>query len=322
MNGGDIMPIRNQSNLGSAVTETKKSQNMSGMLFYGKVIKVYPKHHSADVELYNNHYGKIVSASGNRGKYACRILEPLAGKDSQLGTLFGTSHPVQAGCNVVVGFLSNYSAQPVILGCIYPSDTSNIINQNDDYYKTLSVSRLQDYKVVTNNGELEIASNCGAMLSTSLDELDESFELEDGHLSFDYPYDANKRPLSIGAIVRTAVGKVKLIINSFKGTFAIINKLSNKSAFLRFDEKGNAELGIKGETETKIKIDAETNEISVSQKDGKTSIVIDKDGSIKMITDNNVNVTTKKDTVVQSTGQVRVKGSHITLSSNSHTISF
>ena len=59
------MPIRNQASLGESVREMRKDQNMSGMLLFGKVIKVYPKNHSADVKILNNQQGNLSSSSNS-----------------------------------------------------------------------------------------------------------------------------------------------------------------------------------------------------------------------------------------------------------------
>ena len=116
------MSIRNQSGLGQRVQETKKDQNMGGMLLFGTVIKVYQKNHSADVEIQNNQYGTLSSSDSNQGRYACRILENYAGFDSELRVSFGKVTPIQKGCGVIVGFINNFKAQPVILGCIHDVD--------------------------------------------------------------------------------------------------------------------------------------------------------------------------------------------------------
>jgi Ribonuclease G/E len=312
------MGIRSQANLGSTKTETKKSQDMTGMLFYGKVTKVYPKYHSADVELYNNQYGKLTSSASNEGKYACRILEPLAGQDSTENTIFGVSHPVQVGCYVVVGFLSNYSAQPVILGCMFPSDEKNIISSDDDCYKELSVSRLKDYKVINNSGELEIASHAGTMLSTSLNEIDEEFELENAQMAEQYPVDKTSNPLSVVGFVRTAVGNIKIVANAVKGALKLINKVGTKSAFIDFDSEGNIEIGVESGTTTSIKVKPDSIEIS---KGGTTTVSVDSSGAIKLSTNTAVNINATSGATVKSAGAVVVRGSSVTLSSNSTTLS-
>ena len=312
--------MRNQSSLGSVVKESNKSRNMSGMLFYGKVTKVYPKYHSADVVLYNNQYGKIVSSASNKGKYACRILEPLAGYDSQLKSAFGTIHPVQVGSTVVVGFLSNYSSQPVILGCIYPSDKGSIISE-DDYYKKMTVTRLKDYSVVNSSGEFEIASNTGAMVSGSLDEIDEEFDLKDGQMSNRYPYNPDKKVMNIGVVMRTAIGRFKLIFNSLRGIISIINKIGNKSAFIRMNELGDLELGVSNNGTTSIKISS-NNEVSVTQNSSNTKVSISPNGSINISAVGSVSIDSKSGAVIRSSGNISVSGSHISLSSSENSISF
>ena len=145
------MAIRNQASLGNSTREIRKDQNMSGMLLFGKVIKVYHKNHSADVKIMNNQHGNLMTSERNEGKYACRILESYAGIDSDLGVSYGTVTPIQVGCYVVVGFINNYKSQPVILGCIHDSTVSKIlpeeypVTDTSEMYRKTILTRLQDY---------------------------------------------------------------------------------------------------------------------------------------------------------------------------------
>lgn len=316
--------MRTQCGLGSLTREETTSKNMTGMLYYGKVIKVYPKYHSADVQLLNSQYGSLVSDSYGKGKYACRIVEPLAGYDEKTGNPYGTINPITVGSTVVVGFLNNYNSQPVILGCIYALDKETITDDRYDGYRKLSVSRLNDYVAVSNSGEFDVASNTGVLLSGSLDEVTEDLDLQDGHLSKSFPVDETKRVMSIGAVLRTTLGRLKIVANAFRGTFSILNRIGNKKTYLRLTEGGGAEIGIEEpgtNTGTKIVI-TPTQEISLAKESTNTFITIEKDGSIRISSGSRVDVTAKGTASLASESPVRIKGSSITISSNSNSISF
>lgn len=289
------MPIRSQSMLGNSVVETRKDQNMGGTLLFGKVVKVYHKNHSADVEIMNNQFGKLLTSDKNEGKYACKILENYAGFDSNLNVAYGNITPIQVGDCVVVGFINNYKSQPVILGCLHSTDNSKSIlpseyplNEGEELDRKLSVTKLQDYFTINGNGDWEIAHHSNAFVhaSSNTDIDAENFDWEDLQLGSKIRNSSTAKPLSIIAGIKTFVGSLKLFIQGTSGLLRLFRTSENTLSLIESDKDGNFRLRLQsdsakiddGNTYSELSMNISTGDIRIIQKtaEDQNEVLIDR----------------------------------------------
>ena len=328
------MPIREQSSLGESVRETKKDQDMNGVLFFGKVVKVYQKNHSADVEILNNQYGKLLSSDSNQGKYACKILESYAGFDSEANVSFGVITPIQVGCSVLVGFINNCKSQPVILGCFHNTDgNKNVLpsdyplKEGEEIYRKTVVSRLRDYFTVNSDGEYEFVHHSGAYLTMRNETIDdEKFDWEDLQLTKNgkFPQSKSAKPLSILARIQTFVGNIKLFINGATGLMRLLNTGTDQLAMIELDDDKNFRIRLqrdsdevdKGKEYSQISMDMKTGDIEISQIiDGKQNqFSMSKSSGITMSSNIDITITNTKSIKMNSNTSVSINSPDINIS--------
>ena len=334
------MSLRKQSVLGGTERESMKDQNMGGILLFGKVIKVYQKNHSADVQLYNNNYGSLISSEINEGKYACKILENVAGFDSQLNHYFGDISPIQPGCTVIVGFINNFKNQPVILGCIHnDQENKNILpseyplNEGQEIYRTAKISRLYDYFTINGDGEWELAHHSGAFItsSTTKDIDDENFEWNNLQLansvSGHYEPSETQNPMSILSSLNTFIGRIRLFIKGTTGMIRLMRSVTNKKlTIMEIDDDGNFRVKLQRDSDkidnsnsyTEVKIEMETGNIDINSKnngESKADITIDPSGKISIRAKETMNISAEKTVNITSDSTINIAADDVYISS-------
>ena len=321
--------------LGNSVQELRKDQSMSGTLMFGKVVKVYHKNHSADVEIMNNQHGKLLTLDNNAGRYACKILENYAGFDSDLNMAYGSVTPIQVGCCVVVGFINNYKAQPVILGCLHSVDeTKNMLpseyplNEGKEIDRKTTISKLGDYFTVNSDGEWEIAHHSGAFIHSSSqnDNInEEEFEWENLQLGGSIPYSPTAFPLNILAHLSTFVGKLRLFVHGMSGMVRLFRTGNNNLSLIEFDKDGNFRLKLQSDSDkidkntkkyTEIKVDVKTGDTKINQvvDSGHNTITLSKTSGVSIDSTMNINITNTKSMSLTSKTSIRVDAPHISIS--------
>lgn len=322
------MPIRNQANLGDSIRETRKDQNMNGTLLFGKVIKVYPKHHSADVQLLNNQYGSLVTASENEGKFSCRILENFAGIDSNLDISYGTITPIQVGCYVVVGFLNNKKSQPIILGCLHDSNSIASVDNTDSFRKII-ITRLQDYFTMSGDGDIDLVHHSGAFLSLRNEDIDESFDEDSLQLSEKIKQSKTPSTLDFIAGIRTFSGFVKLLVKGISGVVKLIKTGSENLSLFEVDEDGSLRIRVQTDSNSlddecsysQLKLDIITGDVSITQySDGKTNeFNMSKTKGVLISSSNVINITNSSSINVKSESTINLSAPNINIDSRDET---
>lgn len=325
------MTMRAQANLGEVSKEVRRDLNMGGVLLFGKVLKVYHKHHTADVQILNNQYGTIVSSDQNEGKYACKILESYAGFDSNLNVSFGSITPIQEGCPVVVGFLNNYKSQPIILGCFHESESSqNILpgeyplDQDTEVYRRTIITRLQDYFTINSLGEFELAHHSGAFISSSIEDIDDekynwdNLQLSQGKKKISMSSSSN--PLNILASIRTFFGSLRLFLKGSTGEVRLskYNNIDKKLSFVEINELGSIRLKSQMDTSDRDK-SSDYSEILMNLKTGDIEINQTSSGHSNRIVlqkNNGIIISSTSGVVIDQASQVSINSdTEITLNS-------
>lgn len=192
-----------QSSLGIATSQqTKKDRSWNhGYLALGRVLKVFPKRYTADVEIFHT-YDKLHSANEQEGRHACRIGVGTAGFSDQYQAPYGEIIPIQRGNIVLVGFLKNSKEQPVILRVFHDisedNRTANYRNILPNYFSSytnigdvldyLKITPIQDFMKVDRFGNIELSSHTKSFFVASESRMvDDRFDYED--LSVKFPKD-------------------------------------------------------------------------------------------------------------------------------------
>lgn len=192
-----------QSNLGT-IRSTHSQEDRSwnhGYLAFGKVLNVYPKRYTADVEIFKT--ADVHQSSYDlEGMHGCKIGVSTAGFSDLYQAPYGEIVPIQRGNIVLVGFLKNTKEQPVILRVfhdigedvgefnfrnILPNYFSAYSNIGDilDYLK---VTPIQDFLKVDRFGNIELSSHTKSFFVATESQIsDDKFDYED--LSVKSPVD-------------------------------------------------------------------------------------------------------------------------------------
>lgn len=339
--------VRLQSSLGGIKQFERKDRKMEGSLFVGKVTKVYHKNHTADVVLIE-HKDQIVGSNINDGISACKILERHAGWDAEFESFYGDSTPIQVGELVVVGFLDNYKARPIILGTLhefeneknpFPEEYPLDELEQEQKYARLSVSRTQDYKLVKGNGEVELAHHSKAFLVASERDLDDS---KDG---FDYSdlsvknkltnevveIPESKRPfqpldflISLRDSLSSTANFLKLWVSAKTGAFRL-SKIKNDNTLTttEIDENGaftvtrQLDSNVRGESKNYSAVSLQSSgEVKIVRSIGgnDTIISIGKSGEIEVSSKNPVEVSSTKDIKISSSSRISVTAPIVNIS--------
>lgn len=256
--------MRPQSSLGDIKPSQRFDHTAGNYLLIGRVIKVWHRKHSADVEIIDGQgavVGRLLGSEETEGAFSCRILERYAGYDSDLEKSFGDVTPIQKGCIVLVGFINNFKQQPVILGCLHSTKASqNVLT--DFYpiyderlaYECLKMNRLQDYFYQDGRGQIEIALHSKSFITSS-----NTHELDDSRNGFDYAdlkvkdkstqetvsHDDGCKPLDWLAVFRDSLDDkvskfIKILLSATKGMFRITKDThENKLTFIELGENGD-----------------------------------------------------------------------------------
>lgn len=339
--------VRLQSSLGGIKRFERKDRKMEGSLHVGRVTKVHHRNHTADVVLLE-HRDQIVGSNNNEGISACRILERHAGWDSEFESFYGDSTPIQVGELVLVGFLNNYKARPIILGAFhefeneknpFPEEYPLDELEQEQKFARLSVSRTQDYKLVKGNGEVELAHHSKAFLVASERDLDDSKE------GFDYSdlsvknklanevveVPESKRPfqpldflVSMRDSLSNTANFLKLWISAKTGEFRLSKiKSDNTLTTTEISEDGTftvtrqLDSNVRGGSENYSKISLQSSgEIKIIRSIGgsDTTISIDKSGEIKLSSKNSVEVSSSKDIRMSSSSRISVTAPIVNIS--------
>ena len=339
--------VRLQSSLGGIQKFQRKDRKMEGSLCVGRVTKVYHKNHTADVVLLE-HRDQIVGSNINDGISACKILERHAGWDSEYESFYGDSTPIQVGELVVVGFLDNYKARPIIIGTLhefkseknpFPKECPLDEMEQEQKYARLSVSRTQDYKLIKGNGEMELAHHSKAFLVSSERDLDDS---KDG---FDYSdlsvknkltdevveIPESKRPfqpldflISLRDSLSSAANFLKLWISAKTGEFRL-SKLKTDSTLTTLEISKDGAFTVARQLDSNVRGDSKNySKISV-QSDGEIKVIrsiegsntiisIGKSGEIQMSSKNSVEISGSKGVTISSSERINITAPIVNIS--------
>lgn len=199
---GNNAPVL-QSSLGT-IKPTHSQEDRSwnhGYLAFGKVLNVYPKRYTADVEIYKT-ADKFHSSYEQEGRHACKIGVSTAGFSNLYQAPYGEIVPIQRGNIVLVGFLKNTKEQPVILRVFHDISEEvgsfNFRNILPDYFSAysnigdildyLNITPIQDFLKIDRFGNIELSSHTKSFFVASESNLsDDKFDYED--LSVKFPKD-------------------------------------------------------------------------------------------------------------------------------------
>lgn len=339
--------IRFQSSLGKVQEDHRRDLDMGGILILGEVTKVYPKYHTADVKLVNRTYGALVGSSSTYGKLSCKIMESFAGYDSKLGVAFGKATPIQKGCTVIIGFINNKKAQPVILGCVhnpeilknnlldYPENNTEAAEEYQSYQ--LFMTKLQDYFYANKEGEIELGHHTKSFIKFSAEELDDT---RDTGFSNTDLFIRNKRtgaalwhnnestfkPFSILAVLRDKFENatssfLRLLITGRKIRLSKDNP--DNLVFLELEEDGTFRIKQQFDSPqrdssknyTEFKLDMETQKVKVSQhiNDSVTTIEVAPNSGVLVKSSKEVSVSSTKNVNITSSEVVNITAKDIAL---------
>ena len=197
---GGWVPQHTLGTINSMHTQQDRSWN-HGYLALGKVLNVYPKRYTADVEIFKS-ADQLHSSHEQEGRHACKIGVSTAGFSDLYQTPYGEIVPIQRGNIVLVGFLKNTKEQPVILRVFH--DTSeevgsfNFRNILSNYFSAysnigdildyLKITPIQDFLKIDRFGNVELASHTKSFfVATESNLIDDQFDYED--LSPKFPKD-------------------------------------------------------------------------------------------------------------------------------------
>jgi hypothetical protein len=339
--------VRLQSSLGGISRFERKDHKMDGALYVGKVTKVHHKHHTADVVLLE-HKDQIVGSNVNEGISACKILERHAGWDSEFESFYGDSTPIQVGEIVVVGFLNNYKARPIILGTLheleneknpFPEEYPLDELEQEQKFAHLSITRTQDYKLINGNGEIELAHHSKAFMVASERDIDDS---KDG---FDYANLSVKNkltnevvgvpelkrpflPLDFLISLRDSFSKtanfLKLWVSAKTGEFRLSKiKADNTLTTTEIDEDGafkvtrQLDSNVRGKSNNYSSVSLQSSgEIKILRSINGTDTIISigSSGEISISTKNSVNLSSSKEIDISSSSRINITAPIVNIS--------
>lgn len=200
--GGNNGPVF-QSSLGTLnSTHTQQDRNWNhGYLAFGKVLNVYPKRYTADVEIFQTS-DKLHSTHEQEGRHGCKIGVSTAGFSDLYQAPYGEIVPIQRGNIVLVGFLKNTKEQPVILRVFHDTTEEvgsfNFRNILSNYFSAysnigdildyLKITPIQDFLKIDRFGNVELSSHTKSFfVATESNLIDDKFDYED--LSPKFPKD-------------------------------------------------------------------------------------------------------------------------------------
>ena len=192
INTGGWVP---QSSLGTInSTHTQQDRNWNhGYLALGKVLNVYPKRYTADVEIFKS-ADQLHSSHEQEGRHACKIGVSTAGFSDLYQAPYGEIVPIQRGNIVLVGFLKNTKEQPVILRVFHDiseevgeSNFRNILPNSFSVYSNigdildyLKITPIQDFLKIDRFGNIELSSHTKSFfVATESNVVDDQFDYED-----------------------------------------------------------------------------------------------------------------------------------------------
>lgn len=338
--------IRLQSSLGKTKEENRKDLNMEGVLMMGEVTKVYPKYHTADVKLVNRNYGALMGSSSTYGKLSCKIMESFAGYDKELGVAFGKVTPIQKGCTVIVGFVGNKKAQPVILGCVhnpeilknnlvdYPENDSESAKNWQSYQ--LFMNRLYDYFFVNKEGEFELAHHSKSFVKFSGEELDDTraggfsnIDLTIRNKQTGATLHSNQntfKPFSLLAVLRDKFEDAKstflrLLITGNK--IRLSKDTEDNLVFIELDENGTFRIKQQYDTPNRdeskeyseFKLDFNTGDMKFSHhtSDGETNLSVGHNSGITLESSKEVIINAVKNVSITSAGTVDISAKDVNI---------
>lgn len=333
--------VRLQSSLGGISRFERKDHKMIG-LYVGRVTKVYHKNHTADVVLLENK-DQIVGSEINDGISACKILERHAGWDSEMESFYGSSTPIQIGELVVVAFLNNYKARPIILGALHDADNDKTPfpqgypldeMEQDEKYANLSVTRTQDYRLIKGSGELELVHHSKAFLIASERGVDDSingFDFSDLSIKNKLTGEVVgiplvKRPfqpldflISLRDSIQSTANFLKLWISAKTGEFRLSKiKSDNTLTTTEISEDGaftvtrQLDSNIKGESSDYASMSLKSSgEVTIirSAQGNDTIITIGESGGVKISSKGAVEVSSSKGIDISASSNVNITSS-------------
>ena len=189
-----------QPHLGKVATRYKNGDNISGYIALGKVIKVHHKFNSCDVQITKTN-NLITSSPDMQGKFGARMCVSMAHYNRTTGASSGVIEPILEGQMVIVAFLDNKKAEPIIIGSIHNTwETQTSILPNEypvDSYnesaKYLRVFPSQLYHKVDGYGGVEV---CFPHTSFFVANSDIDNSISDIHLRFDHKDLSEKDPVT------------------------------------------------------------------------------------------------------------------------------
>ena len=340
-----------QSSLGVVANNSTSKDRIwnNGYLAFGKILKIHHKRYTADVKILGSQ--DIISSDVKQeGKYACRIGVNYSGIDSQFNKPYGEVIPLQKGMIVLVAFLKNTKEKPVIirafhdiseevgatnynniLTSIYPIDKDDSVES----FRTLKVSRIQDFMTMDGIGNLEIASHTKSFFVATNKEIDEeNFDYEDLSIkdkktnkTIGVPYN-HSYPLKFLLTFRDAFEDkisnwLKIFIDPIKTAVKIakVQRVDNKLTMLEIDEKGafkvRRQLDSKswsgGEKFTEISIE-ENGNVDIVYNNAKKVTISVNDSGVSVSSDSDITFSSK--TINLEGNLIKLEGNNIELEGN------
>jgi hypothetical protein len=195
--------IQMQSGLGKVSNESRKDQDMFGVMSLARVTKIYHKTNTADVTLVRTN-NRIRGSNKTEGRFSCRILNSNSGYDEKNQLSYGVVEPITEGQLVVITFLDGLKNQPVIVASMHYPDNENTVSAAKfplepedstidlrEYRKYLKVFPTQDYFKVNAVGDLELALHSKSFLTWTEAEVSD-FSILHGGTDFSNLSEKNK----------------------------------------------------------------------------------------------------------------------------------
>jgi hypothetical protein len=140
----------------------RKDLDMGGYTALARVLKVHHKYNTADVMLVNTK-DTIAGSATNEGKFSCKINVGNAHYDKYTNKSWGTIEPICEEDLVLVAFLDNRKAQPIIIQSFHRMEDDQNILPSDypivdtaESLKYLRVFPSQNYFRMDGAGNTEI----------------------------------------------------------------------------------------------------------------------------------------------------------------------
>lgn len=291
-----------QASLGEVTsTKTKKDRNWNmGYLALGKVIRVHPKRYTADVQIFGTN-DVVTSAKDQEGRHACRIGVSNAGYSELHKKAYGEIVPIQKGTIVLVGFLKNHKEKPVILRTFHDigeelgeNNLKNILNSSyepdadDTINRYVNITSSQDFFMIDDNGNFEVASHSKSFLVGKERALDDEFyDYEDLEvknpdqttISVDEEYSQPKKYMAVfrDNFKDSLTNWLKIIVDAARTSFRIakLQQSENKSTYLEIDQNGA--LKVRRQLDTKSFEDSQKYSEFTFDKKGKIQLKVQRD---------------------------------------------